>query len=50
MSPTPQGVIAVAVILPCFGTIAVALRFYVRKMKGLQLQNDDWTILVAMVR
>ena len=49
MSPTPQGVIAVAVLLPSFGTIAVALRFYVRKVKGAQVQSDDWTILVGLV-
>ena len=50
MSPTPQGVIAVAVILPSFASIAVALRFYVRRKKKTQLQSDDWTILVALVR
>ena len=50
MSPTPQQVVAVAVVLSCLSTIAVALRFYVRKMKKIQLKSDDWTILVALVR
>ncbi|KAL2036478.1 hypothetical protein N7G274_010813 [Stereocaulon virgatum] len=49
MSPTPQEVIAVAVILPCFGTIAVALRFYTRSIYRAGLKSDDWTILIALV-
>ena len=50
MSPTPQEVIAVAVILPCSGTIAVALRFYARRIYRAGLKSDDWTILIALVR
>lgn len=50
MSPTPQGVIAVAVILPSFATVAVVLRFYVHRMKKLPLKSDAWTILAALVR
>ena len=49
MSPTPQGVIAVAIILPSFATVAVVMRFYVHRTKRLPLQSDVWTILVAMV-
>lgn len=49
MSPTPQGVIAVGVILPTFSTFAVVLRIYVRRMKDAHLQGDDWTILLALV-
>ena len=50
MSPTPQGMIAVAVILPVFATLAVVARISVRRMKGTRLFSDDWTILVALVR
>lgn len=50
MSPTKGGTVAAAVILPVCGTLAVALRFYVRVAKNVKVQSDDWTILVALVR
>ena len=49
MSPTPQGVIAVAVILPAFAACAVVGRFSARRMKRVRLQSDDWTIALALV-
>lgn len=49
MSPTPQGVVAVTAILSSLSTVAVGTRFYVRRMKSIQLKSDDWTILVALV-
>lgn len=38
-----------AIFLPCVGTIAVGMRFYVRRLKGTSLLGDDWTILAALV-
>lgn len=49
MSPTSQGVVAVAVILTSLSTVAVGTRFYVRLKKRIQLKSDDWTILVALI-
>lgn len=50
MSPNPQAVYAVAIVLPACGTIAVALRFYVRKItRKVGLKSDDWTIFVALI-
>ena len=49
MSPSPQGVVAVAVILPVFSMIAVIARFHVRKIKSTKLGSDDWSMLIAMV-
>lgn len=49
MSPSPQGVVAVGVVLSCLPTIAVMLRIYVRHMKKTRLGSDDWSILAATV-
>ena len=49
MSPSAGGVVCVAVMLPIVDTVAVASRFWVRRMKKAQLKSDDWTILVALV-
>ncbi len=49
MSPTPNGVVAVAVMLTSLSTVAVGTRFFVRLTKRIQLKSDDWTILVALV-
>ena len=49
MSPTPQGVIVVAVILPTFATLAVVARLYARRDKKAGIKSDDWTIMLALV-
>ena len=49
MSPTPRGVIAVAVILPTSATFAVIARLYARRAKKAGIKSDDWTILLALV-
>lgn len=49
MSPTPQGVIIVAIILPMFATIAVIARLYARRAKKSGIKSDDWTITLALV-
>ena len=46
---TPKGVIAVGSVLPGLASIAVALRFYSRRLKGLSLGADDWLILCSLV-
>ena len=48
-SPTKAGVLAAAIILPCADTIAVGLRFYVRRMKRTRIGGDDWMIAMALV-
>ena len=49
-SPNQAGVYAVSIILLVFSTIAVALRFKVRRMKQTGYGADDWLILAALVR
>ena len=49
MSPTPQGVIAVATVLPMFATFAVIARLYARRAKKAGIKSDDWTIILALV-
>ena len=49
MSPTPKGVIAVAIILPIFATFAVIARLYARRTKKAGIKSDDWTIILALV-
>lgn len=40
---------AVCIILALLSTSAVVCRFYARRIKGMRLQADDWTVLVALV-
>jgi hypothetical protein len=49
MSPNPAQVIVVSAVLVALASIAVALRFHVRKSRQSKLGPDDWTILVALV-
>ena len=48
-SPNQAGVYAVSAILLVVSTIAVALRFKVRRMKNTAYGVDDWLILAALV-
>ena len=50
MSPTSSDALAVAIVPTCCATVAVALRFYVRAKRGVQLAKDDWTTLLALVK
>lgn len=49
MSPSPQGVIAVAVVLPTFATFAVVARIWARRAKKISIKSDDWTIILGLV-
>lgn len=44
------GLIVMCVIFSITSTAAVVLRFYSRKLKGLEYQMDDWLAAVALVR
>ena len=44
-----NGLVAMGVIFSITSIMAVALRFYARRLKGLQLQADDWLIAGALV-
>jgi len=39
-----------SIIFLTLATLSVALRFYARRMKSLDLQWDDWTIAISLVR
>lgn len=39
-----------SIIFLALATLSVALRFYARRVKSLDLQWDDWTILISLVR
>ena len=47
---TPGSVIAVSVVFPVLGMIAVALRFYTRYSQKARFAMDDWLVLPALVR
>ena len=49
MSPSQSGVLSAAVVLPTVASIAVLLRFYVRRSKTM-VGGDDWMILAGLVR
>ena len=49
MSPTPQTMTAVAVVLSILATVAVVGRFYARHLKDVGIKSDDWTVLLALV-
>ena len=42
--------LAIGIAFPVLGTILVALRFYLRRHRGIPLQLDDWFCLPAWVR
>ena len=42
-------IIIVSVIFSCLAALAVALRFYARRIKGLSLGLDDYVLLPALV-
>ena len=44
-----NGLVAMCVVFSITSIMAVALRFYARRLKGLQLQADDWLIASALV-
>ncbi|MCJ1238721.1 hypothetical protein MMC14_006712 [Varicellaria rhodocarpa] len=47
MSPSQSGVLSAAVVLPTVASIAVLLRFYVRRSKTM-VGGDDWMILAGL--
>lgn len=40
---------ASSVVFLVLANAAVALRFYARKIKSLELKWDDWTIVISLV-
>lgn len=46
---TSKSVIAVGAVLPGLATIAVALRFYGRRVSSVSLGMDDWLIFCCLV-
>lgn len=47
---SPTGIVVIAVVLPLFSVVAVALRFLVRlKIQPTYIGIDDWTIAVAVI-
>ena len=44
-----NGLIAMCIIFSIASIMAVYLRFYARRLKGLQFQADDWLIAAALV-
>ena len=47
---TPGSVIAVSLVFPILGVIAVTLRFYTRNSQKARFAMDDWLVLPALVR
>ena len=47
---TPGSVIAVSVVFPLPGAIAVALHFYTRDSWKARFATDGWLVLLALVR
>lgn len=47
--PTPANVIAAGAIWPSVCAVAVALRFYTRRLQGTTLLMDDWLTIPALV-
>ncbi|KAL9106899.1 MAG: hypothetical protein Q9227_008147 [Pyrenula ochraceoflavens] len=45
----PQSVMAIGILFPLLGAIAVGLRFWFRKRLHLGLQIDDWLCIPALV-
>lgn len=45
----PQSVMAVGILLPVLGTIAVGLRFAYRRRHRTGLGIDDWLCIPALV-
>lgn len=39
---------AIVVVLSTIATLAVAARFWVRKLKKARYEADDWTILASL--
>ena len=46
---SPSAILAVAIALPILDAIAVALRFYTRRLQRLPLLIDDWLTVPALV-
>ncbi|MCJ1307296.1 hypothetical protein MMC25_000942 [Agyrium rufum] len=44
-----SGLLVVAILFPILDIIAVAARFWVRKIKKKPIESDDWTILLALI-
>jgi hypothetical protein len=50
MEYSPTSIVVIAVVLPLFAVVAVALRFLVRlKIQPTYIGIDDWTIAVAVI-
>ncbi|MCJ1396026.1 hypothetical protein MMC18_008913 [Xylographa bjoerkii] len=46
---SPFAVVAVGIILPVLDAVAVALRFYTRRLQRLPLLIDDWLTIPALI-
>lgn len=44
-----KSVIAIGVLFPLLGTVAVTARFYVKRNRKISLGVDDWLCLPALV-
>jgi hypothetical protein len=49
MSFNVAGTYTLSILLPILGTTAVCARFYVRRLKKVSLQADDWTAAAGIV-
>jgi len=50
LSTPSRATIIVSCIFPLLATVAVALRFYARRLKALAFRIDDFAVLLALVR
>lgn len=44
-----RALFAMSIVFPLVASVAVAGRFYARRMKGLRLGVDDWMLLLGLV-
>lgn len=51
MSPNPRGdmVLRVTIVFGVIDTLAVMLRFLVRKKRGTKIGADDWMVMASLL-
>ena len=42
--------LVIAIVFPTLATLAVGLRFYVRRLLSQRPGAEEWTVLIALVR
>ena len=50
LSTPSRATIIVSCVFPVLATVAVALRFYARRLKALAFRTDDYAVFLALVR